>query len=110
VKYSLLQTVNLCTEWLESDQINISHYFDHYPPTRCSFLEAVQRVTGYESFLTPAATPGENALDNEPAVSGSKEVTNRTGSIIHNEADEQTHGEEIIITNEGLLDLEIQRP
>ena len=57
-------------------------------------------------MVTPVATSVENAVDDEPAVSCSKEVANQTSSIIHDEGDERPHDEAIIITNELLTDTE----
>jgi hypothetical protein len=69
----------------------ISRYFDHCPSLRRSFLEAVQRVAGHGSLLTPVATPAESTLDDEPAVSDSKEDANQTDSITHDDMDERVH-------------------
>jgi hypothetical protein len=41
-----------------------------------SFLEAVQQVASRESLVTLVATPTENAVDDDPAVSSSKDVAN----------------------------------
>ncbi|KAG9230112.1 hypothetical protein BJ875DRAFT_488279 [Amylocarpus encephaloides] len=54
----------------------ISHYFDHHPLVRGSFLEVVQRVAGRESLLTPVVTPTANALDEDPTESDSRKHTN----------------------------------
>ena len=62
--YLLLQTFDEFCKWLESEQSDISHYFNRHPPARRSFLEAVQRVADRGSLVTPAATPAESALDN----------------------------------------------
>ena len=85
--------------WLESEQSVISHYFDHHPSVRRSFLEATQRIAGRESLVIPIATPVENALDDEPAVFGSKEVTDKTGLITHDEVKERAYDEAIVITD-----------
>ena len=56
-------------------------------------------------------------MDNEPAISGSKEVANRTGTITHDKLDNRAHDEATVITNELYTDIEdlllglrIQRP
>ncbi len=56
-------------------------------------------------------------MDYEPAISGSKEVANRTGTITNNEVDDRAHDKATIITNELYTDIEdlllglgIQRP
>ncbi len=56
-------------------------------------------------------------MDDEPAISGSKEVPNRTGTITHDELDDRAHNEATVITNELYTDIEdlllglgIQRP
>jgi hypothetical protein len=56
-------------------------------------------------------------VDNEPAISSSKEVANRTGLIIHDEVDKRAYDKATIITNELYADIEnlllglgIQRP
>jgi len=82
----------------------ISHYFDHHPSVRRSFLEAVQRVAGCGSLSTPVATPA-HAVDNELAASAPREVANRTGSIIHDEV-EGAHGRATTVTNELHIDIE----
>ncbi|PMD66207.1 uncharacterized protein K444DRAFT_166194 [Hyaloscypha bicolor E] len=75
------QAVDGFVKWLESEQSAISLYFARHPSICRSFLEAVQRVTSRESLVTPVATPVENALDDEPTASDSKEVGDRTDSI-----------------------------
>ena len=56
-------------------------------------------------------------MDDEPTISGSKEVANRTGLIIHDEVDKRAYDKATIITNELHTDIEnlllglgIQRP
>jgi hypothetical protein len=68
-------------------------------------------------LVTPVATPAENTVDDEHAISGSKEVANRTGTITHDEVDDRAHDEATVITNglytdieDLLLSLGIQRP
>jgi hypothetical protein len=68
-------------------------------------------------LVTPVATPIENTVDDEPTISGSKEVANRTGTITHNELDNRAHDKATVITNELYTDIEdlllglgIQRP
>lgn len=67
--------------------------------------------------MAPIATLAENALDDEPAVSNSKEVANRTGSMICDEVDERAYNKATALTNKLLTDIEdlllslgIQRP
>jgi hypothetical protein len=57
----------------------ISHYFDLYPSARKSFLEAVEHVSGRESWITPVATPTTHAVDDLPVVAGAREAAD--GSI-----------------------------
>jgi hypothetical protein len=59
----------------------------------------------------------ENTVDDEPAISGSKEVANQTGTITHDKLDNRAHDEATVITNELYIDIEdlllglgIQRP
>jgi hypothetical protein len=57
--------------------------------------------------------PSENALDRKPTDSDSKEVTDQTGSITHDEVEERAYDEAIDITNEVHTDIEdllVQRP
>jgi hypothetical protein len=68
-------------------------------------------------LVTLVATPAENTVDNEPAISSSKEVANRTGLIIHDKVDKRAYDKATIITNELYTDIEnlllglgIQRP
>jgi hypothetical protein len=56
-------------------------------------------------------------VDDEPAISASKEVANRTGLIIHDKVDERAYDKATIITNKLHTDIEnlllglgIQRP
>jgi hypothetical protein len=64
-------------------------------------------------LVTLVVTPTESALDDEPAVSDSKD-TNRTDSITHDNVDEIVYDEadltinELIDINDLLVDLEIQ--
>ena len=78
----------------------------------------MQRVTSRESLATPAATPAEHALDDEPTGSNSKQVANQIGSITHDDDGvEKAYNETDVIVN-GLhpdigdlsLDLGTQRP
>jgi hypothetical protein len=68
-------------------------------------------------LVTLVATPAENTVDDEPAISGSKEVANQTGTITHNKVDDRAHNKATVITNELYTDIEdlllglgIQRP
>ncbi len=92
MNYLLLKTIDRFFKWLQkwlaSEQSAISHYFDHHPSIRLSFLEAVQRVAGRGSLITSVATPAKSALDNEPVVSDSKEYTNRTDSITYDDVED----------------------
>jgi hypothetical protein len=58
-------------------------------------------------LVTLVATPTENAVDDEPAISSFKEVANRTGLIIHNEVDKRAYDKATIMTNELHIDIEI---
>ena len=92
---------------LEREQSAISRYFDHHPSVRGSFLEAVQRVAGRGSLLTPVATPAANALDDDPAVSDSKDHANLTVPVGSTIVD-GTVGP--IIANNEHLDKTLQEP
>ena len=85
---------------------------NYYPSARQSFLEVVQYVTGPESCITPAATPGY-AVDDQPAVVGSLEATNRTGSTVL-EIGNRTYNETTSITDtldpNVVLSCEVQGP
>jgi hypothetical protein len=55
--------------------------------------------------MTPVATPAENAVDDKPVVSSSKEVANRTGLITHDEVSEIAYDKAIVITNKLYTDI-----
>jgi hypothetical protein len=55
--------------------------------------------------VTPVTTSAENAVDDKPVVSSSKEVANQTGLITHNEVSEIAYNKAIVITNELYTDI-----
>jgi hypothetical protein len=66
----------------------------------CFGVDSSKLANLWSSTVAPVTTPVDSAVDNDPTASGSKEVTNRTGSILHDKGDERPHDEAIIITNE----------
>ena len=57
-------------------------------------------------MVTLVATPTENTVDDEPAISSSKEVANRTGTITYNKLDNRAYDKATVITNELYTDIE----
>lgn len=72
--YLLLEAVDVFLRWLEREPSTISHYLDRHPPVRDSFLAAVQQVADHRLLPTPAGTPAEEDLDDEPAEPASEEI------------------------------------
>jgi hypothetical protein len=70
-----------------NERSTISHYFDLYPSAPQPFLEAVEHVSGRESWITPVATPTMHAVDDLLVVAGSREAADRTGSTVHDIGD-----------------------
>jgi hypothetical protein len=70
-----------------NERSTISHYFDLYPSAPQSFLEAVEHVSGRESWITPVATPTTRAVDDLLVVAGSREAADRTVSAVHDIGD-----------------------
>lgn len=66
----------------------------------------MQRVSSHGSLVTPVATPAENDLDDELAVSSSKETADPTGSITHDDVDERGHGEASLFINNFNTDIQ----
>ena len=57
-------------------------------------------------MVTLIATPIENAIDDEPTISSSKEVANLIGLIIHNKVDKRAYNKVTIIINKLYIDIE----
>jgi hypothetical protein len=73
----------------------------------------VRQATSPESCITPAATPAGYALDDRPALAGSHEVAQRTGSTTL-EIDDREYNDAASVTDtidsDLVLSSQIERP